>query len=181
MLLLSACTLFQKPSASDFLHKFGIKFNENAQKDFIQTELLPTDPTSLNAFRSTNGQILRIQTFPATNLDEAKKIFQYRSRIVKALFETQVVAYRGKVTVEESCLSKNRVQSEVKQSETGIELRFDLLGTKNFVYGSCAESEDEYKSQYILLYCAKANSVLEAKLFYTKTDPDLNYSTIQCE
>lgn len=179
-LLLPACTLMQKPSATDYLQKLGGKINESFPQDFRQIESLPTDSNSLSSFQASNGQILRLQSFPAPDLNEAKKIFQYRSRIVRALFETQVVAYRGKVTVEETCLSKNQVQREAQETPSGLALMYNLMGTKNYVYGSCAEAEDEFKSQYILLYCANAKTVIEAKLFYNKTEADLKSHVVEC-
>ncbi len=176
----SSC-IFSDSSAETILRKNGLRLGVG-WKDFKLVENLNSDPEDIFTLKNSRQEILRILFFHGLERDQAIKIAQSRSLAVRSLFASRDVPYIGKVSKTESCLSLNKVFSEIEGTEYGFSLLFQLMATKLYVYGSCSEADDYYKSRYMIKYCQKSKTLVEAKLFTEKSQEfsDSN-DVIECE
>jgi hypothetical protein len=162
--LLQGCSFFVKPAAEEEFVKRGFVL-QSEWSGFKKIDPLPSDSKSLLAFANSQGEILRLQFFEKLSLAEAKDLARQRSLTIQQLFADREVPYVGKVSTAESCLSKNRVNAQILDTKDGFLLEFQLRATKMFVFGACSETEDYYSTKFIVRYCQKGATLVEAKLF----------------
>ncbi|MGZ3690721.1 MAG: hypothetical protein ACXVAX_04420 [Pseudobdellovibrio sp.] len=146
------------------------------KSEFIQADFSESKPSapqvSFKSYESSdNKEVLKV-LISENSLDEAKKIINQKSTDIKLLFATQQVPYFGQVTKEMKCTEAVDLKNPLIENENEVSLFLNLTATHHFVYGSCLEDQEIYKSQLLYLYCKKSRKLFELKYFYPK---NLNY------
>ncbi len=57
------------------------------------------------------------------------------------------------------------------ESAANYKIVAGLFATEKFVYGSCSDKNDVFKSQLLWLYCAKERTFYDIRLFYPRSEP----------
>ncbi len=104
-------------------------------------------------------------------LSDAKRIVEQKTNEIKMLFAPQQVPYFGQISKDITCT--NGVNVDLKPIENDLELsqQMNLAATEYLIYGTCMADQEIYKSQFLLLYCKKSETLYEFKYYYDRTSP----------
>lgn len=160
----SSCQFFSSNKFDRQLEKKGFRMNEG-WGIFKPFEGLESDHPQIQTYKNSKDEILRIVFFDNISRQEAFQLAKNRSLTIVGLFATKDAPYLGKISATESCLSKNKVDSTIENLSDGFFLRYSLMANSNFVYGSCSEKEDIFRSFYLVRYCESSRTLAEAKIF----------------
>ncbi len=162
--ILPSCQFFKTNELNANLEKNGFRL-EKEWGEFKPFQGLEADNSQVKTYKNANDELLRIVFFPEMGPEDAFQLAKNRSLAVSSLFSAKDAPYLGQISVTESCLSKNKVSSSIENRDDGFSLRYSLMATSNFVYGSCSEKEDIFQSYYLIRYCQKSRTLVEAKIF----------------
>ena len=160
----SSCQLFTSNELDRQLKKNGFRMSEG-WGTFESFTGLEADHSQIQTFKNAKGEILRVLFFENISREQAIQLAKNRSLTIVGLFATKDAPYLGKISATESCLSKNKVDSTIENLSDGFFLRYSLMANSNFVYGSCSEKEDIFRSFYLVRYCESSRTLAEAKIF----------------
>jgi len=167
-LFFASCTISKRTAIDDF----------SDQLTFSNTELAPKHVLKISSLNdAAKNSESRSKESPDAKLQSAEKIIQSKSILIQSLFATQVVPYQGTITKSSSCLSNNSTEPEVEESDKQKKLTYFLMATENFVFGTCIEDQEIFRTKYVLLLCKNTAEAFEIKLFYPKDQdkPPLNF------
>lgn len=162
--MLPSCQFFRTNELNALLSRNGFRL-EKEWGEFKPFQGLEADNSQIKTYKNANDEILRIVFFPEMTPEDALQLAKNRSLAVSSLFTTKDAPYLGQISVTENCLSKNKVSSSIENKDDGFSLRYSLMATSNFVFGSCSEKEDIFQSYYLIRYCQKNRTLVEAKIF----------------
>lgn len=164
MVILPSCQFFRSNELNANLEKNGFRLGKE-WGEFKPFQGLEADNAQIKTYKNANDELLRIVFFQDMAPEDAFQLAKNRSLAVSSLFSAKDAPYLGQISVTESCLSKNKVSSSIENKEDGFSLLYSLMATSNFVYGSCSEKEDIFQSYYLIRYCQKSRTLVEAKIF----------------
>lgn len=179
-----SCNYYKRETIESFLTSNGFNFALNDHpilSDFTPSKGLSHDSAQIKTFKSDKDSIIRMIVFQVADRKAARDLIEQRAALITELFQDKFTEYRGKYVVPQSCLQKNQVQSNWYDIEGGFYVVYNLMSDKNFIYGSCLNSNDFFKSQFLLIYCESAKAVIESKLFYNKNQSIVSTPIINCK
>lgn len=137
----------------------GFKFSESLSlRDFKEDK---------NDFRNDRNDVIKI-TYHDMNPEQARSFITKKSGEIKLMFAPQAVPYFGEITKSTACTSQIEIDKKTKDIPSEISVYFNLTATERFIYGACIPEQENYKSQYLLLYCPSRGRLAEIKYFYDK-------------
>ena len=145
-------------------NEINIKNFENDKKTKVSNNLynLTTEKEKLKI----NKKILK--------LPEAKKVIEQKSNEIKMLFAPQQVPYFGQISKDITCTSGVEIDRKLIETDLELSQQLNLAATEYLIYGACITEQEIYKSQLLLLYCKKSETLYEIKYFYDRVLPYRN-------
>lgn len=106
---------------------------------------------------------LHVQTAEKVKTEGLAELLEAKTAQVEILYGATTPAYLGQVTKLQLCAAEfNR---EVWRDPSGHRVIYTLFANSRFALGACAKEQAMYRVAYLLLYCAKSESLYELKLF----------------
>lgn len=100
--------------------------------------------------------------------EQALILFKNKSQMIRGMYSIQATPYTGAITKEAGCLENIQTEPITIENKAQISAQFNLKATARFVLGVCAEEQNIYHSQTLLLFCKNRSEFYEIKYFYPK-------------
>jgi hypothetical protein len=168
MPLLNACVRSAQGDLEQAMIKQGVTLKGIAAKDFVVSQGDPATPKEVMTFTNKSGELIQFNRMDSQSEADAVNFMNIKKQAINSLFAAQSEAYTGLITNKISCLKGQNVNRSNQRQAKGAFVFFDLMATSRFVYGTCLENEELYKSQYLLLYCSDRKAVFQLKYFFAK-------------
>lgn len=140
-----------------------LAFKNTEHSSCFEKVTLTTIENSKSESYQCKNEYVKIQELPDLDKDIDRRIL-----LLKTMFESQTVPYQGTITKNSTCLSQNSTTPAISENDFEKKYVFNLMATANFIFGSCIEEKDIYKTEYTLLLCKKQHKAYEIKHFYPK-------------
>ncbi len=172
---ISSCSFFNDSALNAYKNKLKITPDNLAEKFQLQNLANENANVDQNTF-VLGSEIIKIREilFAETNSAGFQKIIDGKILMIASLFESQTLPYQGAVSQSSTCISHNTKNPTISENDYQKSYEFQLMANKNFVFGTCIESQDIYKTHYLILFCKKTNLLFEIKHFYLKNETKNN-------
>lgn len=115
-----------------------------------------------------------VNSYPAENFPEAKKVIILKTNYMHLLFEQSYEPSFGIPKWSDECLKANKI-GPAKIEGDEIYAISELFVHYNGSLGHCEEGPRVFKALHVLVYCQVYKEVIEYKFSY---DPTLNFNKI---
>lgn len=128
------------------------------------------DPKDSNRWRNERDEIVLIRSLP--EVDEARFFAEVKkkSEAFDAYVHPPPDPYFGVHEPGPTCREANLPKRYEQSSSSQKIVMVGLHATERFVFGTCSEKQDVYKSQIVWLYCPKIRTFFELRWFYPRQE-----------
>lgn len=126
------------------------------------------------------GHYLISEMMVDVDSDTASKLFKSKSQMIRGLYAVQATPYSGTITKEAGCDPEINIEPSILEKKNQTIVQFDLKATERFVLGVCAEDQNVYRNQTLLIYCKNINTFYDLRYYYPKNEKPLKQQIAAC-
>lgn len=126
------------------------------------------------------GHFLISEMMVDVDPDTATKLFKSKTQMIRGLYAVQATPYTGAITKEAGCDPEINIDPVVQDKKNQTVVQFDLKATERFVLGVCAEEQNVYRNQTLLIYCKNINTFYDLRYYYPKNEKPLKQQIAVC-
>jgi len=107
--------------------------------------------------------VLQVKHYFNMTREKAKKLVDDRKFFLGAMFKDQPSPYPGVLSSTIGC--PEALVPKPVEDTANVSLAYQLLATRNLIYGNCDPSDNYYYCFYQVFYCAEKKELFEVKIF----------------
>ncbi len=145
----------------------------------LNHDILP-DAQGWTTFAISETETLKVRALLNLDAEAAKRLLSFKAQNIYALYQPETDPYFGTMDATGKCRTEVDISPSIQKDSLSDSLVFNLLATRDFIYGTCTESQEVYRSQYLVVYCRQAKAVYEVKYFFPRTHTKVNRVIASC-
>lgn len=126
------------------------------------------------------GHFLISEMMVEVDAETAAKLFKSKTQLIRGLYAVQATPYTGTITKEAGCDPEINIEPTVHEKKNQSVVQFDLKATERFVLGVCAEEQNVYRNQTLLIYCKNISTFYDLRYYYPKNEKPLKQQIAAC-